>query len=206
MSEMDIDSLVADAGTGDREATARLLVHFGPQLTRRIEAKMQQNRFPEISPDDVLQEVYVDVFKGIASFDPDRGVPLIAWLNTVADNRFFQIMRDRGRKKRGGNVWRVDGEKSSVIRLISELGEDEVDTPSVIAAGKEATQAVEVCVAALPQHQRDVIEQYYLEGKGLDELADDIGTSKDALRGLLYRARKSIRSMMGNSSVWFTKK
>ena len=206
MDESELSSLVNAATAGDRSATAQLLVQLGPQLARRIEGKMQANRFPELSADDILQEVYVDVFKGIASFTDERGTPFIAWLFRIADNRFNQTMRDRSRKKRGGHVWRVDGEQSSVRRLISDLGEDDGETPSMQLAGKEAAKAIEMCVAALPENQRDAINLYYLQEEQLDEIAEKLDTTKDALRGLIYRARQSIRSMMGSSSIWFTKK
>ena len=206
MDEQELNSLLTDAIGGERGATAQILVHFGPRLSRRIESKMSQIRFPEFTSDDVLQEVYVDVFKGIGSFDPQRGVPLVAWLNRIADNRFNQTMRDRSRKKRGGHVWRVDGDRSSVIRLINDMGDDDQETPSMAVSGKEAAQAVEMCVASLPENQRDAINSYYLEEKNLDQIANEMGTTKDALRGLIFRARKTMRSMMGNSSIWFSKK
>ena len=206
MDEKEVETLIEDARHGDRSATAQLLVHFGPDLARRIESKMQRNRFPELTADDVIQEVYVDVFKGIVGFDVERGVPFIAWLYRIADNRFNQTMRDRSRKKRGGHVWRVDGDRSSVVRLINDIGDDEQETPSIVAAGKEAVQAVELYVASLPENQQDAINRYYLEGKDLDQIAGELGITKDALRGMIYRARKSLRSMMGSSSIWFNKK
>ena len=206
MDDTEFKSKIDLAVKGDRAAAAQLLVHFGPQLAQRIESKMSQNRFPELTADDVLQDVYVDIFKGITSFDAERGVPFIAWLFRIADNRFNQTMRDRGRKKRGGHVWRVEGKQSSVIRLINDIGDDGNETPSLNLAGKEAVQAIEVCVAALPENQRQAVECFYLEEKELDEIASQMGTTKDALRGLIFRARKKMRSMMGSSSVWFSKK
>lgn len=86
----------------------------------------------------------MDVFKGITSFDPERAVPFQAWLNKVADNRLARVFRDRSRKKRGGGVWRVDGNEGSVNRLINDLDDSQAITASRNFAKNEAKQAVEL--------------------------------------------------------------
>src|SRR6202042_1602009 len=49
-------------------------------------------------------------------------------------------------------------------------------------------------VAALPQMQQQAIFLTAVDGQSNDEVADVLGISEGALRGLLYRARTTLRS------------
>ncbi len=96
--------LIEQAINGDRAATADLLASHADRLVRRLEMRLKLNPFTDFSADDVLQEVFVDVFRGIGTFQLDRGVPFDAWLNRVTDNQLATFLRDRSRLKRGGRA------------------------------------------------------------------------------------------------------
>ena len=98
---------VAAAVAGDREALARLLVAHSELLTRRLRARVQLNPVVDFSVEDVLQEVFLDVHRGIGTFRTDSGTAFAAWLQKVADNRLAAMLRHRNRVKRGGRRRRV---------------------------------------------------------------------------------------------------
>ena len=50
--------------------------------------------------EDIGQEVFLDVYKELPSFDPGRGSPFPAWLFIVARNRSISELRRRGRSDR----------------------------------------------------------------------------------------------------------
>ena len=54
-----------------------------------------------------------------------------------------------------------------------------------------------------PEH-REVIQRYYLLDQSLQEIAEAMGRTKEAVRGLCYRARKDLREIMGGSSLFFS--
>ena len=61
-------------------------------------------------------------------------------------------------------------------------------------------------IAALPDQQRVAVERYCLHEQSLEDVASEMGITKDAVRGLLFRGRKMIRSMMGDSTRWFSRR
>ena len=56
----------------------------------------------------------------------------------------------------------------------------------------------------LPAEQREVVQRRYLEGQSLAEIAAATGSTKEAVRGLCYRARKNLRVNMGRTSLYFS--
>ena len=49
-------------------------------------------------------------------------------------------------------------------------------------------------LAALPEGQRRAIELHHLQGLPLAEIADELGTTKSAVAGLLHRGLKALRA------------
>lgn len=52
-------------------------------------------------------------------------------------------------------------------------------------------------LAALPERQRDALLRTAVEGLSHQQVASDLGVSEPALRGLVYRARASLRAALG---------
>ena len=194
---------------GDREALAQLLVdHSGP-LTRRLSARMQLNPFVDFAVEDVLQEVFLDVDRGIGTFSIDSGTSFAAWLKKVADNRLAAMLRERSRLKRGGGRRQVryanQALQESVSLLVNHLAADD-DTASAHAARADVIDAVRAGLATLPSEQRTAVEQIYLDQRSLESAADEMQKTGGAMRGLLYRAKNAMRDALGESSRWFDRK
>ena len=75
-------------------------------LYRRTSAKLfavcQRILSDRAEAEDVLQEVYLIVWRKVAQFDPERGLSPITWLVTIARNRALD--RLRARKDRFGGM------------------------------------------------------------------------------------------------------
>jgi len=200
--------------TGDRDAIGRVLLLHGDQLARRIACRLELNPFVDFSAEDVLQEVFIDAFLGINTFDPERGASFATWLNRLADNRMVSMLRERGRQKRGGKARKVgdnhacrnDAWRSSAAQLVDLLADDCGESPSKDVVRGEMACAVLESVAELPQDQRQAIEMRYLEQRSLESTAEAMTKTNGATRGLLHRAKQSMRSALGTSSRWFMRK
>ncbi len=206
MTQSEPKRLIRFAPSGDHGAVAELLVRHSGRLARRLRTRLELNPFADFSAEDVLQEVFVDVFQGIGTFRPEDGTPFHAWLDRVVDSRLGKFRRDRSRIKRGGRVWQANANAESVIRLLNDLNDPNAKTASERLATSEAKQAITLCVASLPDAQREAIDRFYLQQQDLAEISQAMGISKEAVRGLVYRAKQSLRTMMGGSSRWFRKK
>ena len=66
--------------------------------------------------------------------------------------------------------------------------------------------AIQVGVASLPDDQREAIRLRYLQGLTTQAAADQMERTPEAVRGLVSRAKQSLRTVLGNSSRWFSRK
>ena len=162
-----------------------------------------------VDPEDVLQQTYVDAYRGISRFAPKSERSFYAWLKSIAEHRLLDMLRAQRRKKRGGGRHQLEppltATRSSYIDLF-DLIAAELTSPSSQAARREGTQALLVHLATLPEEYQDVLRLRHIECLSVDEVTAATGQNTGAVRGLLYRARKKLRDAMGRSSLWLTKK
>ena len=124
--------------------------------------------------DEVVQEALVCAH--IALRRGDEVACLRAWLYRIVRNKGLNLVRDRG---------------PAAVPL-DEL-QAALDTPERTAETRQTLRTVVAAVQGLPLKQRDAIVLRELEGRSYDEIAGRLGVSDPAVRGLLNRARMTLR-------------
>src|SRR5919107_4389370 len=84
----DLSRLLARAGVGDRAAFATLYERTSPHLFAVV---LRINR-DRAQAEEILQEVYVNVWRAASSFDAAQSQPL-TWLTSIARNRAIDSLR-----------------------------------------------------------------------------------------------------------------
>ena len=161
-----------------RPATAaaleELLITHSIELARHITGNLPPALQSQVGVDDILQQVYVDVFRGMTGFASRSEEAFVAWLQRIADSRLRDALKKVTREKRAETYRRVgrtaDDQSSSVVELVDLLSASGA-LPSGSAARHEAVQAVQVGIAGLPQDQRDAVRLHVLQGLSLGETA-----------------------------------
>ena len=132
--------------------------------------------------EDVLQDVYITIWKRAGGFEPGRSSP-ISWMATIARNRAIDWRRSAGARP-----------SASV-----EEAEYLVDqAPSAIAAilQDESDRKLHSCLDALEERQRDTIRIAFFEGLTYAELAErksaPLGTIKSWIRRGLLRLKECL--------------
>jgi RNA polymerase sigma-70 factor (ECF subfamily) len=203
------DALLAAAVAGERTALERLLLLHCERLSRRIAAALPTTARQGGSVDDLLQQTLVQAIRDIGGLTSRSPGGFTAWLQTIADHRVQDFLRAAGRNRRRGVMQAaVPAPGSSAQSMLTQVEQllDHGSTPSGNAARNEAVRAVRVGLAGLPSAQREAIQLHHLDGRSLDETAAKMDRSRDAVRGLLQRARQSLRQTLGRSSRWFSRK
>ena len=118
--------------------------------------------------EELTQQVFVTAARRIHRFDPGRAT-FRAWLFGVAKNRHLAIRTGEQRRKRH--------EESSA------KGCSETVTPG------DPDLRVHEALARLPSHYRIVLDEKYLRGLSMNEIAANNGASVEAIESLLRRAR-----------------
>jgi RNA polymerase sigma-70 factor (ECF subfamily) len=135
--------------------------------------------------EEVLQEVFLHVWKAAATFDATRG-PVLAWLLVATRSRSI----DRLRSRRPG---RTAGVRSLEEAPEAASSEDiELD-----AAGREWEAQCRAAIGELPEDQRLALELAYFEGLTHQEIAQrtttPLGTVKTRIRLGLMKLRERFR-------------
>jgi RNA polymerase sigma factor (sigma-70 family) len=130
--------------------------------------------------EDVLQDVYVTVWRKAGGFDPTRASP-ITWLVTIARNRAIDRLRSGGVNRRTEPIEAAD----------------HVSDPAPAAAERveraQEQQRLARCLEELEARHAAAIRAAFLEGATYDELAQrmkvPLGTMKSWIRRGLLKLR-----------------
>jgi RNA polymerase sigma-70 factor (ECF subfamily) len=118
--------------------------------------------------EELTQQVFIIAARRIHQFDPRRAA-FRAWLFGVARKRNLAIRSGEQRRKRHEEA-SSSGNPEMVEREKEDLG-------------------VHEALARLPSHYRIVLDEKYLRGRSMNEIAATHGSSVEAIESLLRRAR-----------------
>jgi RNA polymerase sigma-70 factor (ECF subfamily) len=135
---------------------------------------------------DVLQETFIRVFKGIEGFRGESA--LGTWMHSIAYREALGHIQRSKRMLKGD--W--DG---NILENVKQLEED------AHYSGDEMQLKLQAMVAALPEKQRAVFVMKYYEEKKYTEIAEVTGTSVGALKASYHYAVEKIKSAI-QSNDW----
>jgi RNA polymerase sigma-70 factor (ECF subfamily) len=132
--------------------------------------------------EDVLQEVYVTVWRKAAEFDPTRASP-VTWLATIARNRAIDRLRARGSRPM------APVEEADSVRDHSPPADALIDTD-------RNAQRLQAALASLDPRHAAIIRGCYFEGASYEMLAQregvPVGTLKSWVRRGLIRMKTDL--------------
>jgi len=159
----------------DPEAVALLYDRFAPVLFGLSLRILRDTRDAE----DVLQEVFIQVFRDAPRYEPDRASPR-TWLFTIARSRAL----DRLRSLRAAGRHVAAGEEPEAAAAAAAA----VPQEHVLLARHVETQ-----LAKLSEKERAVLRLAYFDGYTQEEiaekLAEPLGTVKSRTRAALTKLR-----------------
>ena len=180
--------LLRAVARGDESAFARVYDRYSPILLGLMLRILRSRAEAE----DVLQEVFLQVWQRAHSFDAERG-RAFTWLVTLARSRAIDRLRSVGSRERAALA------SAEEVPPESESSEW-ADTAAIRA---ERAEAVRDALAELPEEQRQVLLLAYLEGMSQSEIAaaknQPLGTVKTRTRSALRKLGESLRVRLGQS-------
>jgi RNA polymerase sigma factor (sigma-70 family) len=132
---------------------------------------------PDHHAEDVVQEALTRAHTALGRSDGE--MRLRPWLYTVVRNGALNALRDEP------------------VHTHLDENYDGVPQPPEVAARREELAELTASVKDLPDQQREALVKRELEGRSHEEIGVSLGVSAGAVRGLIYRARATLRDGAG---------
>ena len=170
----------------------RLLIEEAQKDTRRF-AELYETNFERVyafivrrvhdrtEAEDLTSEVFHHALENLARFEW-RGVPFAVWLYRIAANAI-------------ADQWRRKSKRNHVS--FAPAQDDDLDQSSWKDIERRA--ALFQLVDSLPEDQRSVIHQRFVEQKSIRDIAREFGRSEGAIKQLQFRAFENLRARAGGT-------
>lgn len=180
-------ALVAALRAGDNGAYEELLRRYERQIFG-LAVRMTRN---EADAEEVLQNVFLQVFRKIDTFSGDSA--LSTWIYSVTSNAALMLLRKRRRTR---EVPESNDESGESLTHAREPETHWSRMPQLQLESADLIDRIEAALSELPAEQYQAFYLRDVEGKSAPEAAGELGVSVAALKSRLHRARLHLRETL----------
>ncbi len=188
----ELSTLLARAALGDRAAFAELYDRTSGHLFAVL-LRVQRDR---ALAEDLLQEVYVSVWRAAGGFDAARSQPL-TWLTSIARNRAIDSLRRAQAQPQTVSTTRDDPEDDSPDAV--ERAADEAPGPLELLGRACDVRQLTQCMDGLSATQRQSVALAFYDGLSYAEVADHLRQPLGTVKSWLRRALQSLKRCLDQS-------
>jgi RNA polymerase sigma-70 factor (ECF subfamily) len=144
----------------------------------------------------VVQQTLLEAHQGLLEHPRSERNPaeVAGWLRSILSHNLADVLRKLTARKRDfRREWSLESALDQSASRIEQWLAAEQSTPSQRAIRQEELLRMAQALESLPEGQRRSIELHHLRGLPLAEIAQELGTTKSAVAGLLHRGLKSLR-------------
>src|SRR5450755_2099672 len=166
-----------------RAGDFRTQEHFGAYFSALIQVKLRSRLQSREAIEDVRQETFARFYVALREgkiLHPER---LGSFVNSMCNNVLLEHYRSTSRHTSLDD----DDEPRDLPSLATDL-------VGVLVA-KEAEKKVREILEQLPERDRRLLREVFLEERDKDEVCRDFGVDREYLRVLLHRAKQSFKAL-----------
>lgn len=187
----DLSRLLGLASLGDRAAFATLYERTSSHLLAVV---MRINR-DRGQAEDILQEVYVNVWRAARSFDAARSQPL-TWLTSIARNRAIDSLRRAQTQPQlqtfGAAAGGTDHERDDVYDSLADTAPSPLDLLTHAADARSLGE----CMEQLSATQRQSVALAFFHGLSHAEIAQQMRHPLGTVKSWVRRALMTLKSCL----------
>ena len=178
VTELDLElrRIITRAKSGDAGAFGELYTRYAGLILRYLYARLREQE----SAQDLTQEVFVRVIKGIGGFEFRGEKSFLGWLYTIAGN----VLIGQARRKRAISTPLDDN-----LELVDPRGQDAVH--SIFDR-----VALEQAITQLTEDQQQVLTLKFFADMTNQEIAVALGRTEGAVKALQHRALHALQQIL----------
>ena len=184
---LDDSELAAEFLGGEERAFQVLVERYQSRLLNFIYRTIGDRERSE----DLVQEVFIRVYRHLHRFD--RSKKFSTWVYTIASNLAKNELRNRSRNPL---VFFQTIRKNWQDEERPLQFEDSGSRPDDLYRKRHLRELVELSVARLPEHHRQVFILRELEGKSYEEIAEITECNLGTVKSRLNRARSAFAAII----------
>ena len=179
----DLPELLEKARSGCNDARGELIARFYDRVSGLVHRQMQARLRPQqhavlrqLSTGDIVQEVFVDVMRGLDRWEGDREEAFVSLLATLVEHRLVdQIRRSQAARR---DVRRM-GDAGPTTAGVQAYG----GGPATLAGNEEQMQIYRDVLSQFSDRERALLSMRLEDGLEFSELAERLAwPSPDAAR------------------------
>jgi len=175
------EELISRIAAGDKLAMQVLFARHHVRVYRFI-LRLVGN---EAQAEDLISEVFLDVWRQAASFEARSAVS--TWLLGMARFKALSSLRKRTDEA-------LDEDAAATIA-------DPSDDPEMAVQAKDRGDMMRRCLAALSPEHREIIDLAYYHEKSIEETAQIVGIPVATVKTRMFYARKHLSSMLSAAGI-----
>ena len=183
LDEHDQLAVIRGLQDGSRDAWTALYDGYGVEVWRYV-GRLVANSGTDVG--DVVQETFMAAARAARQFDASRG-SLWSWLAGIAHHQAALYWRQIGKRTR--------------LRALAEAGVIELrhwldgnESPHDVCERRETADLVRGVLSELSADYAALLTAKYIDQQSLDELARRFGSTVEAIKSKLARARREFRA------------
>jgi len=191
----ELATLLSRVALGDRQAFEALYRATSSQLfgvVLRINSDRAQ-------AEEVLQEVFVNIWRAAGGFDVARSQPL-TWLNSVARNRAIDSLRRRAAEPATVSRFTgLDDDEGGERDLLEAMPSADAGPLELLDQAAQAN-ALQQCMQALSGQQRSSLALAYYQGLSHAEVAEQMSQPLGTVKSWVRRGLLSLRACLDRAA------
>ncbi len=176
----DFDYILSQAAHGNRKAQKKLFDDYSPALMGTALRYVKHKSDAQ----DVLQEVFIRIFKNLITTDFKNQQNLMAWMKKITINEALRWIK-RNKKHH-----------HEILDLVVHR----------IPTGKEEKEEIDCrllsIISSLPEGYRVVFNMAVIDGFSHKEIGETLGIKESASRSQLSRARNLLQRLLAKSEYY----
>ena len=174
---MNLENLIISSSKGDQVAQKALFLQTSGHLKTVALRYVQYSE----AADDVLQETYIRIFRGLAKFRYENDSATMGWMRQITSREAIRYIRQHNR-------WNEHDNKIPIIT-------HHETQPMVL-------DDMYKMLIQLPDNQRIVFNLVAIEGYSHKEAAAELGIQESSSRSILTRARQSLQLQLTKKQAY----